>query len=60
MLAGKRMANGRETMNIGTIKCQTTLEMVTVVCGLVREGVTFKCYAEAITGIWTITLTGGY
>ena len=47
-------------MDIGTIKCQTTLEMVTVVCGLVREGVTFKCYAEALTGIWTITLTGGY
>lgn len=46
--------------DLGTIKCMTTLEMVTVVAGLVREGVTFKAYAEFGTGVWTITLTGGY
>lgn len=45
---------------IGTIKCTTTLEMVTVVAGLVREGVIFTAYSEFGTGVWTITLTGGY
>ena len=47
-------------MDIGTIRCGTTNEMVLVVAGLVREGVTFECRPEVTTGVWVITLTGGY
>jgi hypothetical protein len=36
------------------------MEMIQVVAGLVREGVTFKCHSEFGTGVWVITLTGGY
>lgn len=48
-------------MDLGTIRCNSTSEMVLVVAGLVREGLTFTCRPDAIAGgLWLIVLTGGY
>lgn len=42
-----------------TIKANGIKDMVLIVAGLVREGLTFEA-TEGADEVWTIKLTGGY
>ena len=43
-----------------TIQAKSIEEFTVLIAGLVREGVTFEAYTDAVKSIFEITLTGGF
>jgi len=49
------MANG----NAGTIKVETIEDLTSIIAGIVKEGLIFKCSKDG-DAKWEIELTGGF
>jgi hypothetical protein len=53
------LKNGRNTEPNMTIERIETETLAGLIAGLVKEGLTFKCF-QTRDGRWTIELTGGF